>query len=60
MKLVWVNDANTAVAHLLSGAIDFATDDAVGFEHRRTTAHEWISDDEVRKVVCRKIRFGEV
>ncbi|MEA2640262.1 MAG: peptide/nickel transport system substrate-binding protein [Chloroflexota bacterium] len=41
VKLVWISDANTAVTHLLSGTVDFATDDAIGFEQSLLLKREW-------------------
>jgi peptide/nickel transport system substrate-binding protein len=41
IQLVWIADANTAVANLLSGAVHLATDVSVGFEQVSVLRKEW-------------------
>jgi peptide/nickel transport system substrate-binding protein len=41
IQLVWIADGNTAVANLLSGTVDLATDDSIAFEQVSVLKKEW-------------------
>ncbi len=51
IQLVWISDANTTVANLLSGAIHFSTDNSAGFEQAAVLKREWASGREAGKVM---------
>jgi peptide/nickel transport system substrate-binding protein len=41
IRIAFINDSNTALANLVSGAIDLAADDAVGFLQGITLKRDW-------------------
>lgn len=43
VNLVWVTDANTAVANLLAGAVHFTPNEVIGFEQTRVLKREWVA-----------------
>ena len=51
IQLVWIGDANTAVANLLSGTVDVATDLSVGFDEGLTLRREWAARGEPGSVL---------
>jgi peptide/nickel transport system substrate-binding protein len=56
VQLVWIADANTAVANLLSGAVHLATDLSVAFEQVSVLRREWTARGEPGSVILAAAR----
>jgi peptide/nickel transport system substrate-binding protein len=61
LKLMFMNDANTALASILSGSVQLLADDAIYFQQAVVLKREWASNQEGKVVVTPGLwRFTQV
>lgn len=56
VHLVFIADANTAVANILSGSVHVATDEAIGFDQASVLRSGWQSRNETGSVLLAPVR----
>lgn len=56
VQVVFIPDANTAVANLLSGSLHFATDETVGFDQASILRRGWAARGETGSVLLAAVR----
>jgi peptide/nickel transport system substrate-binding protein len=51
IRLTWISDANTALANLLSGTVDFIADGALNFQQAAILQREWVPQGKGKVVL---------